>query len=70
MITESVLTSVDVLYIDYGNAENRELSHLRPLPLQFTTLPAQAVYCALAKVSIKSYLIGFRLPRGTFHCCR
>ncbi|CAC5402526.1 TDRD1_4_6_7 [Mytilus coruscus] len=44
-------TVVDVYYIDYGNAEKRELSHLRELPVQFTSLPAQAVFCALAKIA-------------------
>ncbi|XP_071178897.1 tudor domain-containing protein 1-like [Mytilus edulis] len=44
-------TEVDVYFIDYGNAEKRELSHLRELPVQFTSLPAQAVFCALAKIA-------------------
>ncbi|VDI37682.1 tudor domain-containing protein 1/4/6/7 [Mytilus galloprovincialis] len=44
-------TGVDVYFIDYGNAEKRELSHLRELPVQFTSLPAQAVFCALAKIA-------------------
>jgi hypothetical protein len=41
---------VNVLYIDYGNAEKRDITHLRQLPTMFTALPAQAIYCALAKV--------------------
>ncbi|XP_063436634.1 tudor domain-containing 6-like [Mytilus trossulus] len=44
-------TEVDVYFIDYGNAEKRDISHLRELPVQFTSLPAQAVFCALAKIA-------------------
>ncbi|XP_069142431.1 tudor domain-containing protein 1-like [Argopecten irradians] len=42
---------VEILYVDYGNREEGSSAHLRELPEKFTTLPTQAVQCALAKVA-------------------
>lgn len=43
--------NVVVRYIDYGNTEIKNITELLTLPLQFTTLPAQAVSCSLANYS-------------------
>ncbi|XP_060076432.1 uncharacterized protein LOC132556057 [Ylistrum balloti] len=42
---------VDVLYVDFGNKEEGTSAHLRELPDRFTSLPIQAIPCALAKVA-------------------
>ena len=47
-------TRMDYLvnYIDYGNAETVNIRDLRPLPPQFTRLPAQAIECSLSGISV------------------
>ena len=47
-------TRMDYLvhYIDYGNAETVNIKDLRPLPPQFTRLPAQAIECSLSGISV------------------
>ena len=47
-------TRMDYLvnYIDYGNVEAVNIRDLRPLPPQFTRLPAQAIECSLSGISV------------------
>ena len=47
-------TRMDYLvhYIDYGNVETVNIKDLRPLPPQFTRLPAQAIECSLSGISV------------------
>ena len=42
---------VQVLYIDYGNAEILPITRLRRLKTQFTHCPAMAIQCALFEVT-------------------
>ena len=41
-----------MVYIDYGNREEIPFSMIRPLPTQFSTLPAQALSCSLRKLEL------------------
>ncbi|KAJ8264715.1 hypothetical protein GJAV_G00152940 [Gymnothorax javanicus] len=43
-------TRVCVGYIDFGNSEEVDLSHLRPITAELATLPMQAIPCVLADV--------------------
>ncbi|XP_063953673.1 uncharacterized protein LOC129256801 isoform X2 [Lytechinus pictus] len=49
-LSEAVGIHVDVIYIDYGNRERIPVSRLCPLHPRFTSDPAQAVCCKLARV--------------------
>ncbi|KAF9965273.1 hypothetical protein BGZ70_005143 [Mortierella alpina] len=49
-VTES--KSVEVLYVDYGNAETIPLSRALPLPSQFSKLPQQAQEAVLSYVKV------------------
>ncbi|OWF41971.1 uncharacterized protein LOC110461698 [Mizuhopecten yessoensis] len=49
--TQDTEVPVDILYVDYGNREEGTSAHLRELPERFTSLPIQAIQCALAKVA-------------------
>ena len=40
-------STVELVYVDYGNNEERPISELRPLDLAFTRLPTQAICAAL-----------------------
>ncbi len=40
-------TTVELVYLDYGNNEERNIIELRPLDPAFARLPAQAVCAAL-----------------------
>nr|XP_054750958.1 uncharacterized protein LOC129256801 isoform X1 [Lytechinus pictus] len=48
-LSEAVGIHVDVIYIDYGNRERIPVSRLCPLHPRFTSDPAQAVCCKLAR---------------------
>ncbi|XP_052780968.1 uncharacterized protein LOC128217691 isoform X2 [Mya arenaria] len=48
--SDTTVSEVDVLYVDYGNRERLRVTALRPLPGMFTLLPTQAICCALAEV--------------------
>jgi len=50
-IEKIVDNKVDVYYPDYGNSETLDVSRLRPLEPQFTSLPFAAVTCGLASVT-------------------
>ena len=49
--TDDTFTAT-VVYIDYGNREEIPFSMIRPLPTQFSTLPAQALSCSLRKLEL------------------
>jgi hypothetical protein len=40
-------TIVELVYLDYGNNEERNINELRPLDPAFARLPAQAICAAL-----------------------
>ena len=40
-------TTVELVYLDYGNNEERTINELRPLDPAFARLPAQAICAAL-----------------------
>ena len=40
-------TTAELVYLDYGNNEERHIDELRPLNPAFTRLPAQAICAAL-----------------------
>jgi hypothetical protein len=44
-------TTVELVYLDYGNNEERNIIELRPLDPAFARLPAQAI-CAALEVDI------------------
>jgi hypothetical protein len=44
-------TTVELVYLDYGNNEERNIIELRPLDPAFARLPAQAI-CAALEVEI------------------
>ena len=48
-----VENTVELVYLDYGNNEERPVSELRPLDPAFARLPAQAI-CAALEVSLRS----------------
>ena len=52
-LADSVATDVDVIFVDYGNREKVKAFKLRAVPDQLCSLPAQAICCALAEVSIR-----------------
>lgn len=45
-------TTVELVYLDYGNNEERNIDEIRPLDLKFARLPAQAICAALEVVFI------------------
>ena len=50
VISETGSSSVNVVFVDYGNSETILYSQVRKLDPKFTSLPAQAVPCCLAEV--------------------
>ena len=51
-------TIVELVYLDYGNNEERNINELRPLDPAFARLPAQAICAALE--------VDFDLLRNSF----
>lgn len=45
-------TMVELVYLDYGNNEERNINELRPLDPAFARLPAQAICAALEVILI------------------
>ena len=50
----SLETTVELVYLDYGNNEERHINELRPLDPAFARLPAQAICAAL---EVKFYFL-------------
>ena len=51
-ITKVNIHSVEVIYIDYGNVETLPYPRLKILQPEFAVLPAQALHCSLAGLSV------------------
>ena len=47
--------TVCVLFVDYGNSENMQVSNVKELAAEFQTLPVQAVECALSSIEPHKY---------------
>ena len=51
-------TTVELVYLDYGNNEERNINELRPLDPAFARLPTQAI-CAALEVDINIFSEAF-----------
>ncbi|XP_041350109.1 uncharacterized protein LOC121369227 isoform X2 [Gigantopelta aegis] len=44
-------SKAEVLYVDFGNTSHVPVKTIIPLPVEFTALPAQAIFCALSAIA-------------------